>query len=499
MPTSKKVIYYSGTPTAERMFYGSNELRTIPDGAILSRSGNLNVNGAFGKSNPITADDVGFTFMNTPVMKADGVSAANVNIDKSLENRMTNTLGDSELFREVKAMGLSAVEVIPRATKSAPGIVIIGNNIDVNNTGTISVKTGSKDVLGLLRVGNGINVSNGLISLPIASKSILGGVVVGDNINVDTTGKISLQKASTSAHGIVKVGSNISVSGDSVISVPVATSGTLGVVRTGTNITNSSGVISVPTATNTTLGVVKAGANITISGDGSINAANSYVHPSTHPGSMITQDASHRFVSDSEKNKWNGMLPLTGGTMTGTITGKNASGAWIGGKTNACMMTTVGASSYASGITFTSTTHTFSVGSLGNGQCGIYMYNNGTTENQTDGKLYLDTNGNAFCGGQFTATGDIIGMSDKRLKRNVEPIVEALDKVKRLNGVNFIWRKDGKKSLGLIAQEVQEVVPEAVTFNKDNKSYGVKYGNMVGLLIEAIKELNDRIVALEKR
>lgn len=502
MPESKNVRYITSGNGAAGIFRNNNELRTIPDGVIVVKAdgtADVDLTDAFARSTPITSGDVGYTHMNN-IVTQEGPKSVRVNVASSLTNRMTETDGDPTLFRGVSTRaGNSAVEVIPRASKTQVGIVKVGTNIDVDIVGTISVKTGSKADFGLLKVGNNLNVSSGVISLAVASKSTLGGIIVGDNINVDGTGKISLQKASSSAYGIVKVGSNVSVSGDGTISVPVATSGTLGVVRNGTNINNSGGVLSVPTATNTTLGVVKAGSNITISADGSINAANSYVHPTTHPANMITQDASHRFVSDSEKTKWNGMLPLAGGTMTGTITAKNASGAWIGGKTNACMMTSVNASAYTSGITFTSSTHTFSVGSLGNGQCGIYMYNNSTTENQTDGNLYLDVSGNAYCGGQFTATGDIIGMSDSRLKRNVEPITGALELVKRLNGVNFVWRKNNEKSLGLIAQEVMEVVPNAVTYNKDNKSYGVKYGNLVGLLVNAVKELEQRVRELENK
>lgn len=494
-----RVGYVTTDPTAERMFYGNEALRSIPDGVVVTNNPKANINGMFGRANPITREDVGYTSMNNLVTKGNGTPNTEVDITDSLTNRMTSTLGDTELFREIQRMGLSAVEVIPRASKTQVGIVIVGNNIDVDNIGTISVKTGSKDVLGLLRVGNNLNVSNGVISLSTASKSALGGVIVGDNINVDGSGKISLQKASTTAYGIVKVGSNISVSSDSTISVPVATSGVLGVVRNGANISNNNGILSVPTATNTTLGVVKAGSNITISSDGSINAANSYVHPSTHPGSMITEDSTHRWTTDSEKSRWNGMLPLSGGTMTGVITGKDVSGSWIGGKTNACIKTNVSASSYSSGITFTSTTHTFSVGSLGNGQCGIYMYNNGTTANQTDGKLYLDTSGNAYCGGTFTATGDIVGMSDRRLKKDINHIEDAMSIIRKLDGVRFTWKRTGEQSMGLIAQDVKDIIPEAVFYHKEERKWGIKYANLIGLLVNAIKELDIKVKELENK
>ena len=90
-------------------------------------------------------------------------------------------------------------------------------------------------------------------------------------------------------------------------------------------------------------------------------------------------------------------------------------------------------------------------------------------------------------------------MSDRRLKSDITSIKNAIDTIKMLNGVKFTWKSNGKKSIGLIAQDVKNVIPEAVTFNKDSNSYGVKYGNLVGLLINAIKELNDKVEALEKR
>ena len=491
--------YISSEPTIERMFYGNEALRSIPDGVVVTNASNVNMNGAFGREKAISKEDVGYTKMGSIVTKGNGTTNSEVDITNSLSNRMTSTLGDQELFREIQRMGLSAVEVIPRASKTQVGIVTIGNNIDVDNVGTISVKTGSKDSLGLLRVGNNLNVSNGVISLATASKSALGGVIIGDNINVDGTGKISLQKASSSAYGIVKIGSNISITSDSVISVPVATGGVLGVVRSGENINNNNGILSVSTATNTTLGVVKAGANITISADGSINAANSYVHPSTHPGSMITEDANHRWTTDSEKGRWNAMLPLAGGSMTGTITAKNASGSWIAGKTNACIITSVNPSAYTSGITFTSSTHTFSVGSLGNGQGGIYMYNNGTTDNTTNGQLYLDVNGNGYCSGSFTAGGDIVGFSDRRLKTDISHIDNALGIVKQLDGVRFKWKRNGEYSMGLIAQDVKNILPEAVFYHKEERKWGVKYANLVGLLVNAIKELDEKVNKLKRR
>ena len=94
--------------------------------------------------------------------------------------------------------------------------------------------------------------------------------------------------------------------------------------------------------------------------------------------------------------------------------------------------------------------------------------------------------------GSFTATGDITAYSDDRLKTNVETIGGALDKVSRVRGVNFTRKEDGSRSTGVVAQELAAVLPEAVKTD-DNGMHHVAYGNITGLLIEAIKELKDEI------
>jgi len=91
--------------------------------------------------------------------------------------------------------------------------------------------------------------------------------------------------------------------------------------------------------------------------------------------------------------------------------------------------------------------------------------------------------------GDYTAAGDITAFSDRRLKTEIKPIESALEKVKKLSGYTYI--KDGRRSTGVIAQEVLEVLPEVVHGGEETM-YSVAYGNMVGLLIEAIKELSER-------
>jgi hypothetical protein len=90
--------------------------------------------------------------------------------------------------------------------------------------------------------------------------------------------------------------------------------------------------------------------------------------------------------------------------------------------------------------------------------------------------------------GNFTASGNVTAFSDERLKENVETIEGALDKVSQMRGVTY--DKDGERGTGVIAQEMQQVMPEVV---HDGEYLSVAYGNIVGVLIEAVKELKEEL------
>jgi phage-related tail fiber protein len=95
-------------------------------------------------------------------------------------------------------------------------------------------------------------------------------------------------------------------------------------------------------------------------------------------------------------------------------------------------------------------------------------------------------------GGNLTATGNVAAYSDSRLKKDVDVIPNALDKLCTLRGVTYTRIDNGERSTGVIAQEVRDVLPEAVMENKDGL-LAVAYGNLAGLYIEAIKELTEMV------
>jgi hypothetical protein len=109
--------------------------------------------------------------------------------------------------------------------------------------------------------------------------------------------------------------------------------------------------------------------------------------------------------------------------------------------------------------------------------------------------------------GRIDASNDIVAYStsDERFKENITPIANALDKVKTLTGVEFDWRMETKDyhgyvghDVGVIAQQVKAVLPEAVRTNA-NGYLAVRYEKLIGLLIEANKELAARVEELEKK
>jgi len=110
--------------------------------------------------------------------------------------------------------------------------------------------------------------------------------------------------------------------------------------------------------------------------------------------------------------------------------------------------------------------------------------------------------------GDFHADGDITAFSsttasDIKLKTDISVVDNALEKIEQLDGVEFTWIKNGERSAGVIAQDVQEVLPQAVKevndLNGDDTHLTVKYDALHALLIEAVKELSARVKELENK
>jgi len=125
----------------------------------------------------------------------------------------------------------------------------------------------------------------------------------------------------------------------------------------------------------------------------------------------------------------------------------------------------------------------------------------------TDYTQMMDDEFRLYANGDFHADGDLVAYSttvssDKRLKKDIKPIDNALDIVDKLQGVHFNWKENDEKSIGYIAQDVEKVLPEMVT-EKNHFDKGefktVNYAAMVSIMGEAIKELRAEVEQLKKQ
>jgi hypothetical protein len=156
-------------------------------------------------------------------------------------------------------------------------------------------------------------------------------------------------------------------------------------------------------------------------------------------------------------------------------------------------------------------------GSLNNLTAGSFItYDSGTTYNGSTARTIgvAATTANTAntivarnASGDFTAgtincaylnaTFDINSNSDENLKTNINTIENALDTVSSLRGVTFEWKENGKKSVGVVAQELEQVLPQLISQNGDNKA--VNYNGLIGVLIQAVKELSAEVQDLKEQ
>ena len=122
---------------------------------------------------------------------------------------------------------------------------------------------------------------------------------------------------------------------------------------------------------------------------------------------------------------------------------------------------------------------------------GVYLYHYGSTR-------LVTMSGGVNITGDLTATGNVTAYSDITLKNNIETIPDALEKVSQIRGVTYNRNdiEDSPRHTGVIAQEIEKVLPEVVSEGEDGLKT-VAYGNIVGLLIQAVKELKAEVNELK--
>ena len=169
--------------------------------------------------------------------------------------------------------------------------------------------------------------------------------------------------------------------------------------------------------------------------------------------------------------------------------------------------------SYTAGSGLDLTTNTFSVeADLRDGITHIGVdtgdYIEFTADTQMDfyvngsNEMRLEADGDLHVDGDVIAASTTVS-SDEKLKENIETISGAGDILDQIKGVDFTWKKGGKKSSGVIAQDIEKVMPHLVKevkeLDSDNSHLAVNYDGLIGVLIEAVKELKAEVETLKNK
>lgn len=359
-----------------------------------------------------------------------------------------------------------------------------------------------------------------------------GNVGIGSTIPTEKLDVIGNIKATGTISGSNITGTNISVSGVTVSSgiitasqfVSTVASGTAPLVVTSdTQVTNLNasylrgktppggeivGTTDTQTLTNKTITSpvlitpIVSSAGIAFSGSTSgvttVRASAVATGIATLPSITVSDTLVARNTTDTLTNK---TIAASLNTITG-ITSSNLSAS-------AGILNTQLANSTISGVSLGSTLANLTAGSFVSYSSGT-TYNGSTAVTVSVGATSINT-GNTIVArdisGDFTAgtitASNFNSTSDINLKENVETVNDALSIINSLRGVKFDWKQTQKPSVGVIAQEVEEILPELVTTTPEAaplyRSKTVNYNGLIGVLIEAVKELSAEVQELKSQ
>ena len=355
---------------------------------------------------------------------------------------------------------------------------------------------------GLTTIRNGNDITTRLNDTGVTAGTY-GGSLKCAQITVDAQGRItSATNGSTiSGTGLISVAANgtISTTADNYSSWSfttdtsgneTVTSGDVVTIQGGTGITvsHSGDVITITedvqnTNTNTITNIdgdSGSATNFTGSNSNTVTIAGGTFIDTTISGNTLTVNHSDTSSQSSVNNSGNTFIQDITLDSRGHITGINSAGlSGVG---------TVTSITAGTGMSFSEITGSGSV-SMASTYPGTYTVGTSTAHD-------------------LQVKGDVIAFhsSDESLKENIEIIPEALWKVNQIRGVTFDWKDEylnderkevlRKRDTGIIAQDVQKVLPEVI-HEKEDGTLGVKYEKIIGLLVESIKELSAEIEELK--
>ena len=254
------------------------------------------------------------------------------------------------------------------------------------------------------------------------------------------------------------------------------------------------GVGGLWTMRNTASGATNPDKNFRVGATGSLeiinNAYNSIPFTLTDSGTLFAGEAVQAPIYYDVNNTAfyvnpNGTSNISALVMNGLLTGRSSASTNVNTANDTGSFSVRGSSTTVASMSF-HRTGTYAI-NMGLGTDNVFRIGGWSASSNC---LQMDGSGN------LTMLNNVTAYSDARLKTDVVKIENALDKVQQLNGYTYTRTDTGSKQTGVIAQEVMKVLPEVVMGSEDTH-YSVAYGNMVGLLIEAIKEQQGQINELK--
>jgi predicted nucleic acid-binding Zn-ribbon protein len=410
----------------------------------------------------------------------------------SLQFNDSRAFNGSTYLQYNKVTGNLVSNSTTKSTSLTTGAVVIGNGLAVGgnlftnaiysdnhyfaNGTTITTPAGGTNTM--MQFNDSTNFS-GATYLQYIKAS-------GNLVSNSTTTSTSATTGAIVVGGGIGIGGNLNVSG----TINGAHNGTVGAT------TASTGVFTTLTATSGYQGAASGPFNGTVGA----STANTGAFTTVTASSTLGVSGTANFAGTVTAATINATSMGNAATsLTGTI--QTAS------QTNVTAVGTLTSLAVSGLVTLTGGAGSDQIRMQNGGDLVIYNGDNsGTT------RLYCDVNGVLNVSGEIRASNNITAYysSDRRLKENIIPIANPLVKLNKINGVNFNWNEseiakrggeDGyyvrKADVGVIAQEIQEVIPEAVATREDG-TLAVNYEKIIPLLIEAIKELNAKVEKLEK-
>ena len=401
----------------------------------------------------------------------------------------------------------------------------IGDSI-MTQTGTVVSVAGDLTATSLTGSINGSQLTNSTVANAKLASSTISGISLGSNLATLTIGTGLSGTSYNGSTGVTIANSGVtSIVAGTGISINQGT-GAVTVTNTITNnnqLTNGAGYITSAGNAATVTNGVYTNANNTMTGGNKIVIQNS------------TDGGSTRgiFMWNSGDPNW-GIYMATSGA--GKSLGDGTAPAGLDGRTDHAIRFRVASSTTQIGFLWENSDNTAlmqlqpNTGTLlVKNRIILGVFPNSTTNageawigrasDRNQGTMTVQLGGNSATSRSFevvdyawttvlfsvgsngnaTASGDVTAYSDARIKTNIKPIDSSLEKVLKLTGVTYNRTdlEDKSTKIGFIAQEIEKVVPEVVTYDGEKDKYSVSYGNVTALLVEAIKEQQTQIEELK--